>query len=390
MQTPQNRCKHPIIWLSTAHLINDTYTGFLNPIMPFLAAKLGFSMAIATVVMSIAHICASLLQPLFGFFADNILKRFFIFWGLLLVSIFIPLAPLASNVYILAICVILGSLGSSFFHPQSSGFVVRFSQKNYSENMAYFISAGSLGFSFGPMIAGIVTQYFGLTAITYLSFIGIITALLMFSCVPKISLTDNPPVHKDFIPAFKKILSNSKILILILLSVMKSIMTNSCFILLPFLWKNVGYSAGRIGFYLFSFIFFGAIGSLVSDKLEHKIGAKKVFYISLMTMLPMTYFFVQALDKSVFIYYPIFIVMGFLTMLAMPVNVVMAQKIMPEYKSILAGFVNGFSWGISAILLTGVGVLAEKFGIKEVLVCVSVLPFLSAFFVRFLPDKISE
>ena len=139
MLETKNNSKKPIQWLSVAHLMNDTYTGFLNPIMPFLAAKLGFSMAIATVVISIAHICSSLLQPVFGFFADNMLKRFFIFWGLLLVSVFIPLATMAPNVFVLGIFVILGSLGSSFFHPQSSGFVVRFSQQNYSENMAIFI-----------------------------------------------------------------------------------------------------------------------------------------------------------------------------------------------------------------------------------------------------------
>ena len=68
-----------IIWLCLGHLIADVYSGFLNPIMPFIAAKLGFSMAIATVIISISHICSSMLQPVFGFFADNILKRFFIF-----------------------------------------------------------------------------------------------------------------------------------------------------------------------------------------------------------------------------------------------------------------------------------------------------------------------
>lgn len=34
---PQN--KKAIAWLSGAHFINDIYTGVLNPIMPFIAAK---------------------------------------------------------------------------------------------------------------------------------------------------------------------------------------------------------------------------------------------------------------------------------------------------------------------------------------------------------------
>ena len=65
----------PQIWLNTAHFVNDIYTGMLNPIMPFVAMKLGITMAIATIVLSLSHICASLLQPIFGFFADNMRKR---------------------------------------------------------------------------------------------------------------------------------------------------------------------------------------------------------------------------------------------------------------------------------------------------------------------------
>ena len=95
-----------IIWLSLAHLVCDVYGGFLNPIMPFIASKLGFSMALATVFIAIAQISSNMLQPIFGFFADNILKRFFVFWGVILAAIFIPLTPLAPNIYILVIFMI--------------------------------------------------------------------------------------------------------------------------------------------------------------------------------------------------------------------------------------------------------------------------------------------
>ena len=84
MENSQN--KKAISWLSWAHFTNDIYTGFVNPIMPFISAKIGISMAIATVVLSISNIFSSLLQPIFGFFADNMLKRAFIFWGLIMME----------------------------------------------------------------------------------------------------------------------------------------------------------------------------------------------------------------------------------------------------------------------------------------------------------------
>ena len=61
--------RKPQIWLSTAHFINDIYTGLLNPIMPFIAEQARISMPVATIILSCSHIFSSLLQPYFGFFA---------------------------------------------------------------------------------------------------------------------------------------------------------------------------------------------------------------------------------------------------------------------------------------------------------------------------------
>ena len=153
--------KGTIGWLSTAHLVCDTYSGFLNPLMPFIAMKLGITLGIATIIISISHIFSSMLQPIFGFYADNTLKRLFIFWGLILVATFIPLTTLAPNVYILVLFMILGSLGGSFFHPQGTGFVHRFATPN-TNAMGLFMSLGSIGFSIGPLVAAFVVQYLGM------------------------------------------------------------------------------------------------------------------------------------------------------------------------------------------------------------------------------------
>ena len=203
--------KTAVIWLSLAHLVNDIYTGFLNPVMPFIADKLGFTMGLATIRIAITQICSNLFQPVFGFFADNILKRFFIFWGLILVSIFIPLAASAPNIFILTLFMIMGCLGSSFFHPQSSGFINFFSKDNCSNNMGIFISMGSLGFALGPLLAAYIVQTYGLGKMYYTSFLGLLLASFMFILVPKLSRTHKQTEKKDFVKSFKDVFSNKQI-----------------------------------------------------------------------------------------------------------------------------------------------------------------------------------
>jgi len=384
----QSENKKALIWLNLAHWANDTYSGFLNPIMPFIAVKMGITMAIATMIMSIAQVCASMIQPIFGFWADNMVKRTFIFWGLLFGSLFVPLATNAPNAIILTIFVILGNLGGSFFHPQAMGFISRYSKGNFVSNMGIFITAGTLGFSMGPIVSALVTQHVGLDKIPYTAIVGVVLALLMFKCVPRISGTGEKIEHKFFKTTFKEILTNKYMLILILISMMKSLITSSSVILLPFLWKSMGHSPTYIGTALFLFLLLGGLGSFVSGRLEEKMGARKIFYISMILTLPIMAMFVATYKFHPIISVGIFVVMGFTTMLAQPVMIVMAQRILPEYKSIVSGFINGFSWGIVAVFLTIVGFLAQAFGIAKVLLIVSFVPAVFAYFVKFLPKHV--
>ena len=90
-----------------------------------------------------------------------------------------------------------------------------------------------------------------------------------------------------------------------------------------------------IGFALFLFVFAGAIGSFLSPHAEKIFGSKKVVYFSMWATFPMMILF-SCIYKS----YPnlalaVFFVIGFTTMLAQPVTMVWAQRILPEYKSIV-------------------------------------------------------
>ena len=380
-----NTNKKALTWLNLAHLANDTYSGFLNPIMPFIALKVGISMAIATMIMSIAQVCGSMFQPIFGFFADNMVKRVFIFWGLIFGSLFVPLATNAPNAVILTLFVILGNLGGSFFHPQSLGLVAKFSREDFVSNMGIFITFGTVGYSLGPVISALVTQHFGLDKIPYLSIVGIFLALAMFKSVPKISGTGVKVEHKYFKETFKEILTNRYMLILIMISIMKSLITNASVILLPFLWKSLGHSPTYIGVALFLFLLAGGLGSILSGRFEEAIGAKKIFYISMILTFPIMALFVATYKLHPMISVAIFGLMGFITMLAQPVMIVLAQRIMPEFKSIVSGFINGFSWGVVAIFLTIIGFSAQAFGIAKVLLVVSFVPVLFSYFVKFLP-----
>ena len=377
--------RKPQIWFCGAHFINDIYTGFLNPIMPFIAEQVKISMPVATIILSCSHIFSSLLQPYFGFFADKTRKRSLIFWGILSTAIFISFAPACTNIALMILFIILGSIGSSLFHPQSLGLVSKFTTSNAAKNMGIFIACGTLGFSLGPLLSSAMAQYFGLSKMPVLAILGIVWAFLMFGMVPKFS--NEIGLKRENInlkQAFIDILSNKRLNILNIIAVLKSLMTTSCSLLLPFLWKSQGYSKFQIGTALFCFLFLGGIASLLSPRVEKIIGTDKVFYISMISTLPLMILFMLTYKTLPLMSFIIFAIMGFITFFATPITMSMAQQVLPQYKSIIGGFINGFSWGIVAVVMSVIGYIAQATSIVPVLVVISIIPAISSVLVKYL------
>lgn len=385
----EQKNKQAVKCLTIGHFMIDSYAGFLAPILPFIASKISISLTLAGSVISISHLLSSMTQPFFGFLADKIKKRFFIFWGMLLACVFLSMTGIAQNYWQLVLFLVLGSLGSGFYHPQSTGFINYFSSKDISKNMALFIAMGTIGYSIGPLVSSTITAIFSLEDLPFMAIFGVLMAICVFKFVPKVSLipTKEPISKINFWEATKLILNHKTLLILITISMLKSLIAQSYCIFLPFLWKDMGYSVSNIGIALFLFSFCGGIATYLSSKIERLIGHKKVFYISMMSVMPLTFLFALTYKNMPLISLVLFIAVGFAAMLSTSVNMTLAQNSMKEYKSMISGYIGGFSWGVTGVLFTPLGFLAEKIGIIHLLILISIIPFICSYWVKFLPDE---
>lgn len=388
----EQKNKQAVKFLTIGHFMIDSYAGFLAPLLPFIAAQIGISLALAGSVISISHLLSSMTQPFFGFLADKIKKRFFIFWGMLLACVFLSLTGIAQNYWQLVLFLVLGSLGSGFYHPQATGFINYFSSKDISKNMALFIAMGTIGYSMGPLISSSITAVFSLKALPIMSIFGIIMAICIFKFIPQVSIIPitKPAPKINFMKATKLILSHKTLMILIIISMLKSLIAQSYCIFLPFLWKDMGYSVSNIGVALFLFSFFGGTATYLSAKIERIIGHKNVFYISMISVMPLTFLYASTYKNLPLISLILFIMVGFAAMLSTSVNMTLAQNTMKEHKSMISGYIGGFSWGVTGVLLAPLSFLAEHIGIIHLLVLISIIPFIFSYFIKFLPEQDTE
>lgn len=382
--------KKAVAWLTLGHGMVDSYSGFINPILPFIVANIGTTLAAATCALSASQLFSSMMQPVFGFVADKWRKRFFIFWGIIMASVFLSMTGLVHNIWQLALCLILGGMGVGFYHPQATGFVVRFSGKKLAKYMSIFIAAGTIGYSLGPIISSTITQFFGISKLPFAAVWGVLFALAVFVCVPKVSDKAEPKSEGSFKQALTDIFSNKIIRILIMVSALKSLVTSSFSVLLPFYWKDLGYNAFQIGVAVFVFLTVGALGTYLSSKYEKFIGYKNVFYTSLIVPFILTIAFVLLVKVSPVVSFIIYVLTGFVTMLSVSINMVMAQKTMPQHKSMISGFIGGFSWGIVGVMLPLIGFFAQNAGIIKTLLVISAIPVVLSYFVKFLPERQPE
>ena len=379
--------KKEIKTLSLGHFIIDAYSGFLNPIMPFIAAKIGITMAVATVLISISNLTSSLSQPFFGYIADKWQRRFFIFLGMLMASLFLSFLGIAHNIWTLALCIILGHMGVAFFHPQASSIVYSYSKTaDCSKDISIFIAMGTFGFALGPAISSGITQHFGLEKLPLDCFVGIIMAFVLLKNIPKLSEIQIEKPKVSVYGALKAILKNKPVSILVGASIVKSFVVSSFPIILPFYWKSIGYSVANIGVILLVFMLAGALGVMTSPLLEKKVGIKNVFYISLMSVAPLGFIFYLSKGDGILALVSFFLI-GYVSLLASPVNMALAQKLMPEFKSMISGFIGGFSWGVIGILLPLISLLAEKTGFMNILFLMTLIPLMFAYFIKYLPEE---
>lgn len=372
---------------SEGHFITDAYSGFLNPIMPFIAANIGIGMATAALLISVSNLTSSLSQPFFGYLADKWQRRFFIFWGMMFASVFLSFIGVANNIYTLILCLILGHMGVSFFHPQATSIVSAFSfGKNGSKDMSIFIATGTFGYASGPAISSYIAQHFGLEKLPYACIIGVIFAFILLKNTPKL---DNIQIERpkvSILNAIRKIFENKQVAILVHASIVKSFVVSSFSIILPFYWKSIGFKVSTIGEILFVFMVAGAIGVVLSPYAEKILGVKKVFYLSLLTVTPLGIIFCLSGGKGL-IGLISFILIGFVSFLAVPVNMALAQKLMPEFKSMISGFIGGFSWGVIGLLLPLISLIAEKIGMIYVLLAITFIPLIFSYYIKFLPEN---
>ncbi len=149
-----------IALLSAGHLFTDLNQGAMPALLPFLVAEYHLSYQQAAGLVFAATVLSSVMQPLFGQYADRAPAAWLMPAGILLAGLALSLVGVARDYWLMAGVLMLSGLGVAAFHPEAARSMNAAAGPRKATSMSVFSIGGSTGFALGPLLAtGLMLAY---------------------------------------------------------------------------------------------------------------------------------------------------------------------------------------------------------------------------------------
>jgi FSR family fosmidomycin resistance protein-like MFS transporter len=346
----------PILLLASGHFCVDLYSSMLAAFLPFLQDKLGLTLSQAGMLAGVLVFSSSLSQPIYGLLSDRVRNKMFVVLGPATAGVFISCLGLAPGIRSLFLLLLIAGVGVAAYHPQGAALTHSISQKNHAFNMSLYVTAGTVGFALGPIYITAVIQLLDLSSSYWAAIPGLLVTGLLYLYGPSpAAFTHHHPV-----PLREQVRGLVRpLLVLYGLVVIRSIAYSGISSFLPLYYTRHGYSAYRANQFLSVFLFAGGSAGLVGGWLADRYSGKKMLAFSFIASLPL---FVGFLMTEGFVSVLFSSVGSAILLFSSPLNIVMAQKLMPRAASTVAALTMGFAWGTAGLFIPLVGSSIESFG----------------------------
>ncbi len=376
--------------LCAAHFISDAYSSQIYPLLPLLGEKLALSTAQVFWLAPLYAITSSILQPLYGIISDRYARRFFAVFAPTITAIFVSLIGLAPSYGMLIVILIGGGFGIGSFHPQGAAIASKASGDRRRIGMAVFSAVGTLGFAFGPFFITRFVSAFGLEKAHYTMFAGILISMVLYKfCPPLEREAHHTPVTESNTKPQSHLLIALRaawkpLLMLYLITVIRSGLQMTTNNYLPFMLKEQGYGLNQIGNAITIFLMAGGIGGLIGGILAEKFSGRFVTLASGILAAPLMIgaFMTTGTVSLIFL-----ALGGFVLLSTIPVNVAMAQELAPGQTSTVSALMMGAAWGVGALAPQALRPIAQAQGFQKALIYASIATLLSAVCAYLLPRE---
>jgi FSR family fosmidomycin resistance protein-like MFS transporter len=371
-------------------MLNDTMQSLFVAAYPIFKGNFHLSFSQIGALTLVFQITASLLQPLVGLYTDRKPQPYSLPFGMAISMSGLFALAFATHYPMLLLGGALLGIGSSIFHPETSRLARLASggSPGGSHGLAQsiFQVGGNFGSSLGPLLMIFLVLPNGQHGLAWFSFAAML-GIVMQVGLARWYKQHGQAIHKKQAAVKVSTLSREKVVgaiaVLVLLTFSKFfylVSITSYYVF--YLMQHFHLPQRQSQLYLFLFLAALAVGTVAGGPLGDRIGRKKVIWLSILGVLPMTLLLPHV---SLRVTVTLSILIGLIIASAFSAILVYAQELVPNRVGMISGLFFGLAFGMGGLGAAVLGTLADHTSIDFVYKVCAFLPALGLF-TAFLPD----
>ncbi|HVN24045.1 MAG TPA: MFS transporter [Syntrophorhabdales bacterium] len=363
-----------LLLLSAGHCVVDIYQGALPAVLPFLKEALGLNYTVAGVILIMANITSSILQPVFGYVSDKKEKPLLLPVGVLGAGVGFALLSLPSTLLPVLMLVMLSGLGIAAYHPEGYKTAYFHTGPRAATGMSVFSVGGNAGMALGPIIAIPVVSYFGFGALPVVMLPALLFAAVITYLRKEITIPEHLQHEKEGRDGKPGKAAYLSLALVVSVVVMRSWMQMGLLSYIPFYYINhLKGDAVYAGQLISIFLLGGAVGTLAGAPLADRWGYR--FFICLsMAVAALTFPLIFLFERFPLLLSLTLFWLGMILVSTFSVTVVMSQRLLPKSLGIASGLTTGFAIGAGGIGVTLLGIVADRYGVPFALKSIFIFP----------------
>lgn len=366
--------------ISASHLLNDSIQSVVPAMNPIFEQTLNLSFAQIGWIAFVLNMTASVMQPVFGYFADKRATPFMLPVGMFMSMLGLIGFALSPNFYVILISVFFIGIGSAVFHPEGSR--VAYMAAGTKRGLAQSIY--QVGGNFGQSLAPVFTAFIfvslgqkGALLFTLVTVTGIMILLYVSKWYKgqiqdgmKFSRQNRVKSQQSAAPVHSKIKIAMGLLVFLVFARSFYVAGINNFYQF-YLMEDYGLTVRHAQLYVFIFMFAGVLGTFFGGPLADRFGRRNMIFLSMAGAAPLT-IILPFVPLPLII--PIFFIIGFIILSSFSVAVVYAQELLPSKVGMVSGLIVGLAFGMGAVGAVLLGTLADMYSIRFVMILCGLLP----------------
>jgi FSR family fosmidomycin resistance protein-like MFS transporter len=371
--------------LALGHLVIDTNQGSLPALLPYLKTGLGLTYTATGVIVLMANITSSLIQPLFGFLADKTARRWLLPLSVFLSSLGIALSGVAPSYYAVLALVMISGFGVAAYHPEGYRTATQVAGERKATGVSIFSTGGNIGIAVGPPFITLLLTGFGMPGTLGMFLPGLLVAALLMAMLPGLSRPLQARAQGAAL-APKTMVGGMSLLVLVIS--IRSWTQLGFTTYMPFYYLEVLKGDPRmVGTLLAVFLGAGAVGTLIAGPISDRVGHRRYMVSVFFLAAPLAVAFLLVSGVWTFV---LLAALGFVLVSTFTVSVVLGQAYMPRNLGMASGLIVGFAIGAGGVGATALGWVADHWGLSSALWISALMPILGCAVSLTLPEPRSR